>query len=110
MEGPVAAGKSELAKHLAEELDMLYFPEANLDMIYINPYGYNMKLLDEQMPEMCKSFDINNFLINPKHKLTAAFQIAQYQTRYVYLITTYYDIIIVVSQIFTIYGCISSCV
>lgn len=81
VEGPVASGKSNLAKQIAEELDMLYFPEANLDMLYINPYGYNMKQLDDQLPEMCKSFDVNNFLVNPKHKLSTAFQFAQYQIK-----------------------------
>lgn len=83
MEGPVAAGKSEVAKQLAEELDMLYFPEANLDMIYTNDYGFDMKTLDEQLPEACRSFDVNNFLLNPKHRLAATFQVNQYQTKYV---------------------------
>lgn len=78
MEGSVASGKTKLAKALAEDLGMLYLPEANLDMMYTNDYGYNLKLLDEQLPEYCRSFDINNFLLNPKHRLTASFQIKQY--------------------------------
>lgn len=61
---------------------MLYLPEANLDMLYTNDYGYNLKSLDEQLPETCRSFDVNNFLLNPKHRLVAAFQIKQYQVKY----------------------------
>ncbi|CAH1370927.1 hypothetical protein MTP99_012420 [Tenebrio molitor] len=82
VEGPVAAGKTKFAKQLAEELDMLYFPEANLDMIYINHYGYDLRQLDDQLPESCRSFDIKNFLLTPKHINTASFQNRQYYVKY----------------------------
>lgn len=81
VEGPVAAGKSKFAKELADDLDMLYVPEANLDLIYINRYGYNMRQLDDQMPESCKSFDVTNFLKNPTSKLSATFQMRMYLLR-----------------------------
>lgn len=61
---------------------MLYLPEANLDMIYINQYGYDLRKLDEQLPPDCRSFDVNNFLMSPKHKLVASFQIRQYNVRF----------------------------
>ncbi|EFA02878.1 NADH dehydrogenase [ubiquinone] 1 alpha subcomplex subunit 10, mitochondrial [Tribolium castaneum] len=82
VEGPVAAGKSKFAKELAEELDMLYMPEANLDMVYINDYGYDLRQLDEQLPESCRSFDVKDFLRTPKHRNTATFQLMQYNTKY----------------------------
>lgn len=78
----MAAGKSKFAKELAEELDMLYMPEANLDMVYINQYGYDLRNLDEQLPESCRSFDIKNFLLTPKHMNVAAFQFRQYNTKF----------------------------
>lgn len=81
VEGPVAAGKSKFAQELADELEMLYFPEANLDMIFTNEYGYDLKQLDPQLPETCRSFDVNNFLMNPKHRLTATFQLLQYTVK-----------------------------
>lgn len=81
MEGPVAAGKTKLAKRLAEELDMFYYPEANLDMLYINNYGFDLRTLDPQLPEATRSFDIMNFLKEPKHRLTAKFQIEQYMVK-----------------------------
>lgn len=81
VEGPVAAGKSKFAQELASDLDMLYVPEANLDLIYINQYGYDMRQLDDQLPASCKSFDVNNFLRNPTHTLTATFQLRMYTLR-----------------------------
>ncbi|KAI4463056.1 deoxynucleoside kinase [Holotrichia oblita] len=82
VEGPIAAGKSKFAQELADELEMIYFPEANLDMVLTNEYGYDLKQLDPQLPESCRSFDVNNFLMNPKHRLTATFQLQQYAVKY----------------------------
>lgn len=81
VEGPVAAGKSKFAKELANDLDMLYVPEANLDLIYINKYGYDLRKLDDQLPATCKSFDVNNFLKTPNHRSVATFQMQMYQLR-----------------------------
>ncbi|KAJ8985906.1 hypothetical protein NQ317_010663 [Molorchus minor] len=61
---------------------MLYMPEANLDMIYINSYGFDLRKLDSQLPESCRSFDVMDFLRNPKHRSVARFQIQQYIVKY----------------------------
>lgn len=82
MEGPIAAGKSKFAKELANELGMVYYPEANLDMEFINPYGFDRRSLDPQLPESVRSFDVNNFMINPRDIKAARFQIAQYIIKY----------------------------
>ncbi|KAL3266135.1 hypothetical protein HHI36_010320 [Cryptolaemus montrouzieri] len=82
VEGPVAAGKTAFAKQLADDLEMLYLPEANLDMHYINDYGFDLRTLDNQLPESCRSFDINNFLISPRHSQVALFQIKQYTVKF----------------------------
>ncbi|XP_055854924.1 NADH dehydrogenase [ubiquinone] 1 alpha subcomplex subunit 10, mitochondrial [Episyrphus balteatus] len=82
IEGPVAAGKSKLAKEIAAELDMLYVPPANMDSVFINDYGFDLRKLDDQLPEMCRSFDEKNFLRNPNHPLAAQFQIRMYMLRY----------------------------
>lgn len=81
VEGPIAAGKSEFAKKLAEELDMLYLPEANLDMKYINEYGCDLRKLDPQVPERLRTFDVPDFLRDPKNILTPRFQIEQYHIK-----------------------------
>lgn len=81
VEGPVAAGKSKLAKEIANSFGMLYMPEANLDMEYINRYGYDLRKLDSLLPPDCRSFDVMDFLRNPNHKLTARMQIQQYIVR-----------------------------
>lgn len=82
VEGPIAAGKSKFAQELANELDMYYIPEANMDMAFINSYGFDLRSLDDQLPESCRSFDAVNFCREPKHLLTACFQIRMYQLRY----------------------------
>lgn len=78
----MAAGKSKLAKEIAKSFGMLYYPEANLDMEYINPYGYDLRQLDPMLPACCKSFDVMDFMRNPNHMLVARFQIQQYLIKY----------------------------
>ncbi|XP_066262639.1 NADH dehydrogenase [ubiquinone] 1 alpha subcomplex subunit 10, mitochondrial [Euwallacea similis] len=82
VEGPVAAGKSRCAKEIAKAFGMLYLPEANLDMEYINSYGYDIRQLDPMLPPDCRSFDIVDFLKNPKHKLTTRMQIQLFMIKY----------------------------
>lgn len=60
---------------------MLYYPEANLDMEYINSYGMDLRKLDPEVPECFRTFDIDNFLRDPKNKLTTRFQLEQYQVK-----------------------------
>nr|XP_014089703.1 NADH dehydrogenase [ubiquinone] 1 alpha subcomplex subunit 10, mitochondrial isoform X2 [Bactrocera oleae] len=82
VEGPIGAGKSKFAKQLADELEMCYFPAVNMDLIYINSYGYDMRKLDPQLPELCRSYDVSNFCREPNHPLAAQFQIRMYMLRY----------------------------
>lgn len=81
VDGPIAAGKTMFAKELAEELEMQYFPEANLDMVYINNYGFDLRKLDPKLPVACRSFDVKDFCQDPKNRLTASFQIIMYTVR-----------------------------
>lgn len=47
----------------------------NMDIKYINEYGYNLRQLDPQLPASCRSFDENDFLRTPNHPNAAGFQI-----------------------------------
>ncbi|CAG9766668.1 unnamed protein product [Ceutorhynchus assimilis] len=82
VEGPLAAGKSKFAKEIADAFGMLYLPEANLDMEYINRYGFDLRKLDSQLPPDCRSFDVMDYMRNPNHKLVARMQIQQYLVRF----------------------------
>ncbi|XP_023168565.2 NADH dehydrogenase [ubiquinone] 1 alpha subcomplex subunit 10, mitochondrial [Drosophila hydei] len=82
VEGPIASGKTKFAKELAAELDMQYFPAVDLDLIFINSYGFDMRKLDPELPPSCRSFDIKDFCANPKHVQAAQFQIRMYMLRY----------------------------
>lgn len=83
VEGPIAAGKTNFAKELAAELDMLYMPAATLDDIYINDYGFDLRKLDDKLPEGAKSFDVSRFCLDPTNRLVGQFQLRMYQLRMV---------------------------
>ena len=53
-----------------------------MDMIYINPYGYDLRQLDSKLPESCRSFDIKNFNKDPTNRLAGNYQIQMYMLRY----------------------------
>lgn len=85
VEGPPAAGKRALAKELAEELDMAYFPSPNVADCYINKYGYDLRQVDHKLPESCKSYDENDFLKDPMRgngSKAARFQLTKLSLRY----------------------------
>lgn len=75
VEGPIAAGKTEFAKKLANELDMYYLPQASMDDIFINEYGYDMRELDDKLPPGARSFDEEKFLKDPKSRFTSVLQL-----------------------------------
>lgn len=82
IEGPVASGKHELAKFLADEFEMKYLPDITTDFDYINDSGYDRRNLNPKLPESTQSFDENDFLRDPFHIHCAAFQAAKYRLRW----------------------------
>ncbi|XP_072948028.1 NADH dehydrogenase [ubiquinone] 1 alpha subcomplex subunit 10, mitochondrial [Epargyreus clarus] len=82
VEGPVAAGKTEFAKVLAEDLGMKHFPEATMDIHYIRPNGKDLRMFDDQVPEDTRTFDHVNFNCEPNHRLAGNFQIQMLMARY----------------------------
>jgi len=81
VDGPVASGKTAFAKEIAEDLDMVYVPEANMDMLYINDYGFDMRTLDPGLPEDVKSCDNASFLRDPSQRNAAGMQFEMYKLR-----------------------------
>lgn len=85
VEGPPAAGKGALAKEIADDLEMLYLPSPTVAENLINPYGYNLRQLDPQLPETCTSYDETNFLRDPKQlggTKAGRFQLTKFALRY----------------------------
>ncbi len=78
VEGPIAAGKSEFAKELAKDLDMLYVPTPTMDDVYINEYGFDFRTLDDQLPEGARTFDNEKFCLNPMHRMVGTYQLRMY--------------------------------
>lgn len=81
IDGPPAAGKTTLAVQLAEELDMRHFPEATMDDIYIDSYGFDLRSVDHEMPASCRTFDHKDFCRDPGHVQAANFQIMMFRAR-----------------------------
>ena len=66
IEGPPALGKTEVAKAIAEEFDLLYVPGFTMEDYYINGYGYDLRELDYKIEhERVKSFDEKKFAQDP---------------------------------------------
>jgi len=67
VEGNVAVGKNEFAKHLAKEFDLKLIPPTPDWKIFTNnPYNFDQRKLDPMLPEGAKSYDLKRFL-NEKH-------------------------------------------
>lgn len=82
VEGPVAAGKSEFAAALADDLGMKHYCEATMNIHYIRPNGCDLRMFDDEIPEDTRTFDHVNFNLTPKHRLAGNFQIMMYNARY----------------------------
>lgn len=83
VEGPPAVGKGELCKKLADELDMLYVPQTYLEDYYVRMFDFDIRTLDDKMPETCKTCDWPTFLKNPTlmngAKVQAKFYMLKFQ-------------------------------
>lgn len=82
VDGPIAAGKTEFCKVLADELEMKFMPQPTMDRVYINSYGYDMRQLNPKLPPNCRSFENKDYLTNPKHSRVASFQFCMFEMRY----------------------------
>ncbi|XP_013783567.1 NADH dehydrogenase [ubiquinone] 1 alpha subcomplex subunit 10, mitochondrial-like [Limulus polyphemus] len=82
VDGNIAAGKTTFAEELAKQLDMHFVPEADMDMRYINDYGFDMRTLDPLLPASCKSCDVKTFYENPSNENVPEFQFQMYKLRY----------------------------
>lgn len=81
IEGPPFVGKTCLAKELACEFNMYYMKSVDLDMLYINESGYDMRQLDPLLPESCRSLSWKTFWERPQNLNTAALQIITYNLK-----------------------------
>jgi len=82
VEGPIASGKTKLAQQLAKDLDMHFLPGPTMDRYFINSYGYDMRKVDHLLPENARTFDVNNYLKDPRHINVAVFQLHMYRAKY----------------------------
>ncbi|XP_039282660.1 NADH dehydrogenase [ubiquinone] 1 alpha subcomplex subunit 10, mitochondrial [Nilaparvata lugens] len=82
VDGPPAVGKTKVAQKLAEDFDMHFIPEANMDMHYINSYGYDFRELDAKLPPGAQSVDEKKWCMSPDKVTSANFQFHMYDLRF----------------------------
>lgn len=87
VEGPIAAGKSNVAAKLAEEFEMVYLPPPTFDEYYINEYGFDIRTLDDRLSMNSQSCDVQKFLTNPYHPNVPMFQFHYFQFKFDQYIT-----------------------
>ncbi|XP_047506364.1 NADH dehydrogenase [ubiquinone] 1 alpha subcomplex subunit 10, mitochondrial [Pieris napi] len=81
VEGPVAAGKTQFASALAADLGMKHFPEANMDIHYIQQ-GVDLRTFNDRVPPDTRTFDHIDFNNCPNHRLAGNYQIMMYMARF----------------------------
>ncbi|XP_037085578.1 NADH dehydrogenase [ubiquinone] 1 alpha subcomplex subunit 10, mitochondrial-like [Pollicipes pollicipes] len=79
VDGPIASGKEEVARALADEFEMQYMPPASADLMYINDYGYDLRQLNERLPHKVQLMQVDDFLKNPYDIRMASFQITWFE-------------------------------
>lgn len=82
VEGSIATGKSDIAEQLAKELDMHFIRAPSMDDVYINPYGFDFRTLDAQLPKGARTFDETKFLAEPNNRLTGSMLLNYYHLRH----------------------------
>lgn len=81
IEGNVACGKEDFGRRLADELDMVYFPQVDLESYYINDYGYDYRCLNPLLPERIRSCDWEMWHENPSRHSTIHMQYILFKLR-----------------------------
>lgn len=82
IDGPIAAGKSDFGKALADELEMLFMPEPTMDRIYVNSYGFDMRTMNDKLPPAARSMENKDYLTNPSNPRVANYQFHMMAMRY----------------------------
>lgn len=82
IEGPIACGKSAFGQVLAEELDMLFMPQPNMDELYVLPDGYDLRQHDHELPKIVQSYDHRNFCLEPKDFRSRFYQLLMLSFRF----------------------------
>ncbi|CAG0882257.1 unnamed protein product [Cyprideis torosa] len=82
IDGPPCAGKTELGKLLADEFDMVFVPQADLDMWYINEVGFDNRTFDPYIPESERSFCLKDWHQNPSDWKLTSMQLKFFRIRY----------------------------
>ena len=65
VEGNIAAGKNLFAQMLAKQFDLKFFRAPTDHDCFNYTYNFDERVLDEFMPEDCRTYDLKKFLQDP---------------------------------------------
>lgn len=82
VEGPMACGKHEFAKELAEQLGMRYYAEPTNEPLMVEDNGFDYRTLNWLLPESAQYVDQKMFYLNPTHRAVAGFIFDMYLMKY----------------------------
>ncbi|CAD6188372.1 unnamed protein product [Caenorhabditis auriculariae] len=82
VEGNIGAGKSTMAKELAEQLGFYHMPEFRMDDILVDRYGNDLRNYYSKFPKRFRIPDIEMFYKNPMDDMTAVMQDRIFKCRF----------------------------
>jgi len=86
VDGNVAVGKKEFARRLANEFDLKYFGPTEDTACFTNnnPYGYDMRKIDNCLPEKSKCYDLKKFYADkhPEKGTVGRLQLVWYEMKF----------------------------
>merc|ERR1712002_1087800 len=74
VDGPPTGNKEKFARDMAEQFDMKYIPDADMNMWYVDEFGTDLRCLNPKVHPCMRTLDIHQWLQKPHHYHTARLQ------------------------------------
>lgn len=82
IDGPPTGNKEAFGRYLADQLDMKFMPDADLDMSYRDEYGVDLRSLNKHVDPTMRTLDIHEWLQQPNAYQTAMMQWLLMESRF----------------------------
>jgi len=93
IDGPPTGNKEAFGRYLADQLDMKYQPDADLDMFNLDEYGVDLRCLNPDIDPTMRSLDIHEWLQQPNAYHTPNMQWDIMASRYYRYVNTHQHIL-----------------
>ncbi|KAF7489685.1 NADH dehydrogenase [ubiquinone] 1 alpha subcomplex subunit 10 [Sarcoptes scabiei] len=82
VEGNIGSKKEEFCKSMADAFGLHYMPEPKIEEIFINPYGFDYRTLNQYIHPKLWAIDEKLYYENPHHPAVSWLKIYFYKIRY----------------------------